>query len=155
MNVKVVGGDSKALATAFQVGFTNPSAITINVGDMQFTTMMNEFNSAIGTVLIKNAQIVPGYNKFDATMGLAGENDKAISQMLSDFMTQAHVPLTIIGTENSTPITSLKEGFGTVKLAAAMDGYPRQLVKAVKVVMKPEDLITKVKRNYSYVYHLL
>ncbi|CAO3631253.1 unnamed protein product [Cunninghamella blakesleeana] len=155
MNVKVVGGDSKALATTLQVGFTNPSAITINVGDMQFTTIMNEFNADIGIVSIKNAKIVPGYNKFDATMGLAGSNDKAISQMLSNFMTQAHVPLTILGSDSSTPITSLKEGFGTVKLDTAMDGYPRQLVKAVKVVLKPEDIITKVTKSYVTLYNPL
>ncbi|KAI9306100.1 hypothetical protein BJ944DRAFT_178845 [Cunninghamella echinulata] len=154
-NVKVVGGDSKALKTAFQVGFTNPSAITINVGDMRFTTMMNEFNAAIGAVTVPKAKIVPGYNKFDAVMDLAGENEKAISQMLSNFMTQAHVPLTILGSHTSTDITSLKEGFSTVKLDTFMDGYPPQLVKAIKVVMKPEDLITKKTKSYVTLFNPL
>lgn len=113
---------------------------------MMLTTIMNEYNAAVGDVYLTGVTLKPGNNTLDAEMHMASTDTKALSQLLSDYMTGAHVPLTVAGSDQSTEIPSLKNGMATVKLATAMEGIKTPLVVSTKVTAGLE-VITAKKAN--------
>lgn len=124
---------------------TNPSNISITVGDINFDVIMNEFNSVVGRVYVKDTVIPPGAKTFTAQMhlGEGSTNDKAIGQLFSDYLTSAAIPLTIVGTKQSTKIPPLVPALSSVKLASTMTGIAGNLISGIAVSSSLTDLITK------------
>ncbi|KAI8372839.1 uncharacterized protein BYT42DRAFT_578204 [Radiomyces spectabilis] len=133
LSLSVVGGQPEYVEIDLKIAFSNPSAITITVGDLTFDTIMNEFQSSVGIVYLKDVVIKPGVNTFDAKMHMGGTDLKALAQMLSNFLTNAQVPLTISGTPSSTKIAPLQKALASVKLATTLQGLPNQLVESTYV----------------------
>ncbi|KAI8149166.1 hypothetical protein BJV82DRAFT_209280 [Fennellomyces sp. T-0311] len=128
LSLYVTGGTKEYIIVSLRISMTNPSQITITLGDMLLDVYMNEFNAKVGDVTIKDATIVPGTNEMDAEMHMYSENHQALGQLLSNYMTAAKVPLTVKGTEKSTDIASLKDGLATVNLGTTMTGISDKLV---------------------------
>lgn len=114
---------------------SNPSNITITVGDINFDVIMNEFSAVVGKVYVKDAIIPPGAKTFTAQMhlGEAATNDKAIGQLFSDYLTSASIPLTISGSKTSTTIPPLAPALAAVKLASTMTGIDGKLISGIAV----------------------
>ncbi|KAI8343892.1 hypothetical protein BC941DRAFT_342149 [Chlamydoabsidia padenii] len=140
-SLTVTGGTKDYTIVTTVIAFTNPSQITITVGDINFSSKMSD-GSVVGQVFMKAAVIKPGLNQLDAEFHLAGET-KAIGQLFSGYMTNAKVPLVVFGTEKSTNIEPLKPAFQTVNLATTMTGIQANMVAGVKVSVTIGDLITK------------
>lgn len=114
---------------------TNPSNITIIVGDINFDVLFNEQNVVVGRVYVKDAVIPPGAKTFSAQMHLGEKvtNSKAIGQIFSNYLTNALTPLTIVGSEESTKIAPLVPALASVKLASEMKGIQANLIKQIAV----------------------
>lgn len=137
-----------------KVEFPNPSNITIHVGNLNFESLWNEKNANIGAVFIDDMTIVPGNNTFTAIMHLMTPQNKELANMMvSNYMTQAQVPLTILGTKNSTEIPSLQEGLETVKLASSITGINRTLVAKTEVQAKASVVLTKKAETWVTLYN--
>lgn len=96
---------------------------------------MNEFNSVIGSVYLKDVVIPPGSKVFSAQMHLGERvtNSKGVSQVLSDYLTAATVPVTIIGSDRSTKIAPLSPALSSVKLTSSMSGIHANLISGIAV----------------------
>lgn len=114
---------------------SNPSNITITVGDINFDVVMNEFDAVVGRVYVKDAIIPPGGKTYTAEMHLGEKstNSKAVSQMLGDYLTSAKIPLTIKGSADSTKIAPLGPALSSVKLATEMSGIASNLISQIAV----------------------
>lgn len=114
---------------------TNPSNISITVGDINFDVILNEFNSVIGRTYVKDAVIPPGRTVLSGQfhLGEASTNPKAVSQVLGNYLTSASIPLTIVGSSKSTKIVPLLPALSSLKLAATMTGIPGNLIQGVAV----------------------
>lgn len=130
LSLSVTGGTSEYIIISLTIGLNNPSKITAVLGDLMLSVQMNEFNAAVGNVYLKSVTMQPGNNTMEAEMhmGEDSSNEQALKQLLSDYMTHATVPLTILGTEKSTSIEPLQQAMSTVKLATSMTGIPNTLV---------------------------
>ncbi|KAI7857202.1 hypothetical protein BDC45DRAFT_501916 [Circinella umbellata] len=128
LSLAVTGATKEYIIVALKIAMNNPSQITIKLGDMKFNIIMNEFNAQVGDVIIKDATIVPGNNTMEAEMHMYSTNEKALGQLLSNYMTGAKVPLSVKGFDGSTSIASLKDGLSTVNLATTMTGISDKLV---------------------------
>ncbi|KAI9022193.1 hypothetical protein CLU79DRAFT_702427 [Phycomyces nitens] len=148
LSLDVVGGTSEYIIIDLSVAFDNPSQITITLGDVSFAAQMNEFNADIGAVTIKDTVIKPGTNTFAASFHLSSTNSKAVSQLLSDYLTNSKVPLTVVGNEKSTSIASLQPALSTIKLAAEMSGIPASLIASARVVTSIFDVLAKKGNAY-------
>ncbi|KAF7727125.1 hypothetical protein EC973_007986 [Apophysomyces ossiformis] len=148
LTLTVVGGTKDYVVIDLSIQFNNPSQITITIGDISFSTIMNELNQDVGTVYLQNVVVKPGMNQFNCVFHLGGSSDKAIAQMLSDYMTGAKVPLTILGSTQSTKIPSLQKALSTVKLATEMTGIQSNLVAGVKVKTSLIDVLAKKATSY-------
>ncbi|KAL0078642.1 hypothetical protein J3Q64DRAFT_1824759 [Phycomyces blakesleeanus] len=143
LSLDVVGGTSEYIIIELSVSFANPSQIAITIGDISFSAQMNEFNADVGEVTIKDTVINPGTNTFSAGFHLSSTNSKAVSQLLSDYLTNAKVPLTVVGSSKSTLIASLQPALSTIKLSSEMSGIPASLIASTKVVTTIFDVIAK------------
>ncbi|KAG0182429.1 hypothetical protein DFQ28_010921 [Apophysomyces sp. BC1034] len=148
LSLEVVGGTKDYVLINLVVAFNNPSQITITIGDISFSTFMNEFNADIGNVFLQNVVIKPGMNQFNSVFHLGGSNSKAVAQMLGDYLTGAKVPLTIKGTTQSTKIASLQSAFSTVQLATEMTGIQANLIAGVKVSVTGAVITSKMATSY-------
>ncbi|KAI8149169.1 hypothetical protein BJV82DRAFT_663501 [Fennellomyces sp. T-0311] len=145
LSTAVTGGTKEYIIVSTKIAMTNPSQITITLGDMILDVYMNEFNAKIGDVTIKDTTIVPGTNHMDAEMHMYSDNHQALGQLLSNYMTGATAPLTVRGTEKSTSIASLKDGLSTVNLQTSITGITDKLV--VGAVVYPHIGITEISAN--------
>lgn len=114
---------------------TNPSNITITVGDINFDVVMNEFSAVVGKVYVKDTVIPPGAKTYSGEMhlGEAATNTQAIGQLFSDYLTAATIPLTIQGSSTSTTIAPLVGALSSVALGASMTGIQGNLVEQIQV----------------------
>ncbi|CAO3649289.1 unnamed protein product [Cunninghamella blakesleeana] len=141
-DVKIVGGTPDAIQSELQVTFDNPSEITAYVKDLYLPVIMDEFGSSIGTIKLPDVKIVPGKNTVQSSMQIQSSDAEALTQFLSDFLTEATIPLTAEGTHDSTDIRSLKDAFSTLELATILTGIPNNLQRNIDVVITPEALQT-------------
>ncbi|KAI7888807.1 uncharacterized protein EV154DRAFT_447271 [Mucor mucedo] len=135
LSIKISGGTSDYILIDLTFSLDNPSNITITIGDINFDTILNEFNSVIGSVYLKDVVIPPGSKVFSAQMHLGERvtNSKGVSQVLSDYLTAATVPVTIVGSERSTTIAPLSPALSSVKLASSMSGIQANLISGIAV----------------------
>lgn len=137
-----MGGTPEAIQSELQVSFYNPSQISAEIRDLYLPVIMNEFGSSIGTVKLPDVHLVPGTNTIQSTMEIQSSDPEALAQFLSDFLTEAYIPLTAIGTHDSTDIKSLKDAFATLDLSTSITGIPNNLERNIEVVITPEALQT-------------
>ncbi|ORX55671.1 hypothetical protein DM01DRAFT_1335066 [Hesseltinella vesiculosa] len=141
LSLVIAGGTSEYVLVNTKVAFNNPSQITIqNLGDISFTAQAQ--GQTIGQVFIKGVTIVPGNNTFDAAFHLAGAK-QVVGQVFSDYLTNAQVPLSILGTEASTTVAPLKQAFSTVNLATVMSGIQANLITNIEMIVSLESLMNK------------
>jgi hypothetical protein len=135
LSIDIVGGTSEYTLVDLTFELTNPSNITITIGDINFDVIFNEQNVVVGRVYVKDAIIPPGAKTFTAQMHLGEKttNSKAIGQIFSNYLTSAVTPLTIVGSEESTKIAPLVPALSSVKLASEMKGIQANLVKQIAV----------------------
>ncbi|KAI8071000.1 hypothetical protein BC940DRAFT_365659 [Gongronella butleri] len=141
LSLVIAGGTKDYVLVNTKVAFNNPSQITIIVGDINFTAKTKD-GSQVGQVFLSNVSIKPGNNTFDAIFHLAGATN-VIGQLFSDYLTNAQVPLTIVGTQDSTKIASLQPAFSSVQLATTMNGIQANLIVGIEVTMTLSGLISK------------
>ncbi|KAG2237334.1 hypothetical protein INT48_009067 [Thamnidium elegans] len=135
LTIKVVGGTSDYILIDLTFALTNPSNISITVGDINFDVILDEFKSVIGRTYVKDAVIPPGRTVLDGQLhlGESSTDSKAVSQVLGNYLTSAAVPLTIVGSDKSTEIAPLLPALSSVKLAATMTGIAGNLIGGVAV----------------------
>lgn len=110
---------------------------------------MTEFDASVGKVYVKDLLLVPGANTVGGEMHMMGSNLQALGQLLSNYMTNANVPLSVRGSMDSTSIPSLKQALSTVSLSTNMQGINASLIQSVNVKATDEILTTRV--GYSYI----
>jgi hypothetical protein len=134
-SVKVAGATHSYVQIELGVVLTNPSAITITVGDIVFRTIA--FGYDLGPTLLKQVTIAPGANSYTAEFQLTPSADTAqqtvIGQILSGYLMGGTFPLTVQGTTASTPIASLQEALAGVKLATSITGIAPSLITKAQV----------------------
>ncbi|KAI9304512.1 hypothetical protein BJ944DRAFT_266728, partial [Cunninghamella echinulata] len=144
LSLEVTGGTKDYAIITLTIALTNPSQITITVGDINFSAKAHGY--VIGQAFIKDTIIKPGVNQYTSEFRLAGPTE-LIGQVFAGYLTGAQVPLNIVGTETSTTIEPLKNAFQTVDLATTMKGINAQLVSHVKVVINLEELANNKARS--------
>lgn len=148
MSTKVIGATSDYIKVGLEISLDNPSQITINLGDITLDVNMNEFNALVGQTILKDLTLKPGNNTLSCEMHMGGSNAQALLQLLSNYMTGAHVPLTVTGSDKSTEIASLKDAMSTVKLDTSMTGQTEKLIQSATVKAKAiEALAGKAKTS--------
>jgi hypothetical protein len=137
--LKVTGGTADYILVDLTVQMTNPSNITITLGTINFNVVLNDKNSVIGKVYLKDLTITPGTQSYSVEMHLGeGATDQAaVSSVLSAYLTNQALPLTIVGSETSTDIEPLKTGLEQVVLASTMQGIQANLVTNVIADVDP------------------
>lgn len=141
------GGTKDYAIVSTTVAFTNPSQITITVGDINFSAKGPD-GTVVGQVFIKDTVIKPGVNQFNAEMHLAGPAG-IIGQIFTAYLTNVpQIPLTIVGTPESTAIAPLKPAFATVNLATTMSGFQANLIAGVKVSVTLGEIMQKKARAF-------
>ncbi|KAI9005448.1 hypothetical protein CLU79DRAFT_841094 [Phycomyces nitens] len=140
VSLVVSGGTREYIEVSVKVALTNPSAITITVGDINFDTLVKANGVKIGTVYMKDVVIAPGTNTFDAIMHMHSENLPVLSGILTNYLTNTPVPLTVAGSENSTTIPPLVGALSTVHLDAVMPAIQANMVVKSAVNCAIEDL---------------
>lgn len=107
---------------------TNPSFITITIGDISFDTFVAGVN--IGPTILNNLTIAPGAHQYAAEFHLTpnGANAPVVSAALSGYLQHQTMPLNVKGSSNSTPIASLKEGLSGVSLTGTLTGIDAHLI---------------------------
>ncbi|KAI9304283.1 hypothetical protein BJ944DRAFT_153106, partial [Cunninghamella echinulata] len=145
ISLDVSGGNKDYAIVTTTVAFTNPSEITITIGDVNFSAKMKD-GSTIGQVFIKNTIIKPGVNQYNAEFRLAGTAE-AIGKLFTSYLTNVQVPLTIFGTKQSTSIEPLVPAMETVQLATTMKGIQANLVANIKVKVSLGDIIAKKSKS--------
>ncbi|KAJ8663466.1 hypothetical protein O0I10_000706 [Lichtheimia ornata] len=148
LSTKVIGATSDYIKVGLEISLDNPSQITINLGDITLDVNMNEFNALVGQTILKDLTLKPGNNTLSCEMHMGGSNAQALLQLLSNYMTGAHVPLTVTGSDKSTEIASLKDAMSTVKLDTSMTGQTEKLIQSATVKAKAiEALAGKAKTS--------
>ncbi|KAI9255982.1 hypothetical protein BY458DRAFT_558480 [Sporodiniella umbellata] len=134
-SLTVSGATSTYITVDLKISFSNPSNITIKIGDVNFDVIMKEFNGFIGKSYLKDVLIPPGNKTYDAQlhMGEGAVDQKSLQQTLSDYMTNAQVPLLISGTMDSTKIAPLQNGLSTIRLNTMMQGIQANLIQQISV----------------------
>lgn len=134
-SVSIAGATSSYIQIELGVVLTNPSAITITVGDIVFRTIA--FGYDLGPTLLKQVTIAPGANSYSAEFQLTPSADTAqqavIGQILSGYLMGGTFPLTVQGTTASSPIASLQEALAGVKLATSITGIAPSLITKAEV----------------------
>lgn len=136
----IAGGNKDYVLVKTVVSFTNPSQITISVGDINFSAKTTDGTYTVGQVFIKDTIIKPGVNQYNAEFHLAGPA-AVIGHLFTNYLTNVQMPLSIVGTPESTAIEPLKKALGSVKLATTMNGIQANLVVSVKVIIKVDELL--------------
>jgi len=107
----------------------NPSNITIGTGDVAFGLIFN--SQQIGTADIDNLVLVPGQNIVPTAVHYqpSGGAAQAAGQLLLENYIQNVNSSTIIqGTDDTTPIASLKEALKTIQLNTIIPAYTQNLI---------------------------
>ncbi|ORX61810.1 hypothetical protein DM01DRAFT_1365756 [Hesseltinella vesiculosa] len=142
VSTSVSGGTPEYTIVDTVIAYDNPSAITINVGNINFSSKMNDDGSVVGSVFMENVVIKPGPNQFNGVFHMQGTTE-AIGRLYSAYMTNALVPMTVFGTSTSTNIPSLQPAFETVSLTTTMQGIQSNMVNSVKLSVTVEQLVNK------------
>ncbi|GAB5591805.1 hypothetical protein Unana1_06705 [Umbelopsis nana] len=127
-SVDVTGATPQYVIIKLMISLTNPSFITISVGDISFDTYYNNVN--IGPTLLTAVTIPPGTQQYAAEFHLTPSAASAttVAQVLSGYLQGQTFALTVKGSDNSTSIASLKEGLAGVSLAGSLTGIPASLI---------------------------
>ncbi|ORZ08637.1 hypothetical protein BCR42DRAFT_335337 [Absidia repens] len=142
VSLSVTGGTKDYAIISTVVEFTNPSQITITVGDINFSAKAPD-GTIVGQVFIKGTVIKPGVNRYNAEMHLAGPT-AVIGQIFSAYLQNVpQIPLTIVGTKESTTIEPLQSAFSTVSLSTSFAGFQANLIAGVKVSVTLADVLAK------------
>lgn len=107
----------------------NPSNITIGTGDVAFGLIFN--SEQIGTADIDNLVLVPGENNVPTAVHYqpSGGAAQAAGQLLLENYIQSVNSSTIIqGTDDTTPIASLKQALKTIQLNTIIPAYTQNLI---------------------------
>ncbi|KAN0059778.1 hypothetical protein ACQY0O_008352 [Thecaphora frezii] len=125
----------KITATLF-----NPSDITIGTGDVAFDLYF--MDRKIGTANINNLVLVPGENRVptDVHYQPQGSANVAAGQRLLENYVQGVVSDTVIqGTQQTTPIASLKQALSGISLKASIPPLKQLLIIQTSLVI-PKDI---------------
>jgi hypothetical protein len=127
-SVDVTGATPQYVIIKLTISFTNPSFITISIGDISFDTYYNGVN--IGPTLLNSVTIPPGTQDYQAEFHLTPTAASAttVAQVLSGYLQGQVFALTVKGSDNSTTIDSLKEGLAGVSLAGSLTGISPKLI---------------------------
>ncbi|ORX55704.1 hypothetical protein DM01DRAFT_1321012, partial [Hesseltinella vesiculosa] len=131
LSTTVSGGTSEYVIVDTVVAFNNPSQITITIGDLNLDALYA--GTKVGSVYFTNTVIKPGMNQFSSVFHLFGDTN-AVGQVFSDYLTNAQIGLSIIGSQQSTKVASLQTAMQTVNLATTMQGFQSNLIAGVKVI---------------------
>ncbi|KAH8549288.1 hypothetical protein BGW37DRAFT_469259 [Umbelopsis sp. PMI_123] len=126
--VAITGATPQYVILKMTISMTNPSFITITIGDIQFDTFVSGIN--IGPTILRNLTIAPGAQNYAAEFHLTpmGSNDAFVSAILSGYLQKQTLALTVKGSENSTSIDSLKDGLSGVSLSGSLTGIDAHLI---------------------------
>ncbi|KAI8875227.1 hypothetical protein K501DRAFT_203069, partial [Backusella circina FSU 941] len=139
--LSVTGATADYIIVSLSVSMTNPSQISITLGTINFNVVLASSSTVIGKVYLNNLTITPGTQSYAVEMHLGeGSTDQAaVGAILTDYLTNQNVPLSIVGSETSTDIASLKTALEKVTLATSMQGIQANLVTKVVADIHGDD----------------
>ncbi|KAJ2957138.1 hypothetical protein NQZ79_g7101 [Umbelopsis isabellina] len=139
-SVDITGATPQYVILKLTITMTNPSFITISIGDISFDTFVAGVN--IGPTILNNLTITPGAHQYAAEFHLTpeGSNAPVVSAALSGYLQQQTMALNVKGSSNSTSIASLKEGLSGVSLTGSLTGIDAHLITGG--VVKNLDLLS-------------
>lgn len=131
---------------------TNPSNITITVGDINFDVELPSANNAvIGKAYLSNATIAPGAQAYSSQMHLGEGIDltntaslAALGNILTAYLTGASVPLLVAGSETSTTIAPLQPGIAALQMTTTMNGNNVGLIESLSIVTGVSEMISQL-----------
>ncbi|KAI9474137.1 MAG: hypothetical protein EXX96DRAFT_328681 [Benjaminiella poitrasii] len=135
-DIKVSGATLHYITISLTTQFTNPSNITIMIGDVNFDVQMPQFaNAVVGKAFLTDVSIVPGPNTFSTIMhlGEGATSLEAMATMLTSYLTGASVPLTIAGTATSSTIAPIQDGISKLRMSTVMNGITEGLIRRIDV----------------------
>ncbi|CAG8458295.1 13175_t:CDS:2 [Acaulospora colombiana] len=138
----VTSGTSSVLTVPINTSLFNPSPVTISAGDITFNVISVGLN--MGSVVINDLTIVPGNNNLSATTFLSPPSPAISGLLLSQFIANVTQPLSIVGSQNSTNIDSLKEAFSQIKIDTFLPPLGRRLLLSSFVAFQNDTLKTGV-----------
>ncbi|OZJ03376.1 hypothetical protein BZG36_04495 [Bifiguratus adelaidae] len=144
--VNIMSANAQETTIQLITTMNNPSLITISVGDVQFYVYYQNFE--IGMVKITGLTLKPGQNQVPTTFLLAEPTTSQGQQIGVEFLSQylsatgAQIPLEIKGSQDSTPIASLMDGFAGVDLHTTLTGLTDKLIISSHVTVTAVDFLT-------------
>ncbi|KAI8340946.1 hypothetical protein BC941DRAFT_347764 [Chlamydoabsidia padenii] len=147
VSLSVTGGTKDYAIISATVALTNPSQITITVGDINFSAL-GPGGISVGIAYMKNTVIKPGVNNYNCEIHLFGPAP-VIGAVFTAYLTNVpQIPLTIAGTPQSTTIVPLQKALSNVKLSTTMSGFQANLIAGVKVSVTIAEILAKKARAY-------
>ncbi|KEI38050.1 uncharacterized protein L969DRAFT_18838 [Mixia osmundae IAM 14324] len=119
----------------------NPSEITIGTGDVAFGLTFE--NTAIGTANIANLVLVPDQNVVATAVHYQPEGDAAVAvgqQLLENYVQAVPSDTIIVGSASTTPIESLQQALGTIRLNTVIPPLMQNLITQANLVF-PLDIV--------------
>lgn len=123
-------GYSDYLQINVNAALYNPSNITIGTGDVAFGLSFQ--SELIGTADIANLILVPGDNKVPTAVHYqpsGGASQAAGQLLLENYVQGVDSNTLIVGTDDTTPIASLKEALKTISLGTTIPALQQLLVQ--------------------------
>ncbi|KAJ1982683.1 hypothetical protein H4R34_001620 [Dimargaris verticillata] len=134
----VTGGDADGIDLGIQVAITNPSAIQIASGDVQFHMVYQDTTVGMVTIpdltLERNQTVTKAQGKFKPNDSDAGK------AMLGNFINGQTTDITVTGFDGTTSVESLKAGLSKLRMQATIPGLPTTLIPKVRLSI-PEDAL--------------
>ncbi|KAG0174915.1 hypothetical protein DFQ28_003660 [Apophysomyces sp. BC1034] len=141
-SLDVVGGTEQNLQLGINVSMTNPSDFSIATGDVNFAMVAD--GDRLGTVMLKNLNLVRGFNTVMASAEFNPKGSKTGQNLLSTFVMGKNNAVDIAGFDGSTSIISLLGGLKEVSISSTLPGLQSQLIQRSSLTVLPDSVTTKV-----------
>ncbi|KAL1919985.1 uncharacterized protein VTP21DRAFT_1131 [Calcarisporiella thermophila] len=152
-SVKVVGGTADGIQIDMASTLQNPSDIALNLGDVSFGVHFQEKN--IGGLSLKALELKRGENKLTGRFVLNPKGDSAAAgeKALENFLEGITSDMLVVGSKDSTPIESLKDGLDTLRIPAAVPGVTEKLIRNATAVASIDAIIDKKTNSTVVLYN--
>ncbi|KAI8054134.1 hypothetical protein BDF22DRAFT_457578 [Syncephalis plumigaleata] len=135
-NVRLVGGTPQALEIRMDSTMTNPSDLSMSIGDL--TLEIYSSGEKLGNAIIRDVHLKPGVNTLDTAFYFAPETAAARQvgkQALENFTKGTDFDISIAGFSGSTSIASLSQGFSELRFVASVPAIHDKLVHGGKYTL--------------------
>ncbi|KAH7046264.1 hypothetical protein BKA57DRAFT_395810 [Linnemannia elongata] len=122
-DVVVSGGTSEHIIINVVVALTNPSTLTVAIGNVMLMVFDGPTNQFLGDLVIQNLNIVPGGPTRVPAQFLFHPTDPLLrDQFLSRFVAGDTFPLHVTGSPTATPLPELQKALSLLSLGCSVAG---------------------------------